>query len=256
MIFGTDKSQAYLRYKLSDSVTVNFGQFDTLYGVELNDSKDRIFSKTGIIFDNFLPSTHTGLVLEKTWNGFTGKVMAANPSNKGTQGTVASGDYRTEYGATLGYANENYRLQLGYLTRPMKKLDGLTWSQRDYVNVTAGVTFGNLSFDAEYDQLTDPTKNTLTTGDSTDVEKASTGYMGLLSYKFGENWLVGLRYEALKDDPLKASIESADSEGLAIHYKLSTDVELRQEFINYNYKNLAGDKWSNTRILFGAIWGF
>lgn len=43
-VFGNDRSQLYLKYRVSEQLVVDIGQFDTIFGVELNDSKDRIFS--------------------------------------------------------------------------------------------------------------------------------------------------------------------------------------------------------------------
>ncbi len=253
---GVDKSQAYIKYKALDSLAINFGQFDTIYGVELNDSKDRIFSKTGIVYDGTLPVTHTGLMLEYYTHGFYSKLFAANPNNKGTYGTSAAGDENSEYGLALGYSNENFRTQLGAMGRPILKADGTDTANRLLIDVTAGMTFGIFSMDFEYAHVDDPNKNSLTPADNTDHEKVGSGLMLLTAFQITDSFLLGLRYEHLQDDPLALGTKTVDSYGLAANYKLNSDLKIKAEYIGYNLKNIADVTWDDTRFNAAAVLTF
>lgn len=252
---GADKAQAYIRYKLKPEIALQFGQFDTLFGVELNDSKDRVFNKAGLVYDYTLPVTHTGALIEFAMNGFYAKLFAANPNNKGSFGSTTSNDDKTEYGTALGFSNENYRIQIGAMARPISKANG-DIGQRTLVDATAGVTFGSFSADFEYNQISDPSKNTITTTDNTDLEDSAVGQFALLSYSIGEKALVGARFEQVKNDPTLVSIKTADSAGLAVHYKLSSELKIKAETMAYNYKTLSDVKWKENRSSLGFLLSF
>lgn len=249
---GADKSQLFLKYHLADGLNVNLGQFDTIYGVELNDSKDRAFSKTGIIYDGFVPVVHSGVMIDYTYHGVYGKIMAVNPNGKGSNGASSSGDNNTEYGAVVGYANDTLRGQVGYLTRPIMTADKASSKDRSLVNVTAGVTIGNLAIDAEYDLLNDPNKNSLT-ADAGDFEVAAQGVLLLTSYKLTDAFLVAAKYEYFNNDPAGASIDTAQAYGLTFHYRIAPEVELRSDYVGFAYKNTASQVWNENRFNIGAV---
>jgi hypothetical protein len=250
---GLDKSQIYMRYKLTDSLVVDLGQFDTIYGVELNDSKDRNFGKTGLVYDQTLPVTHTGLMLEYLNNGFYGKIFAANPNNKGSYGVSATNDSNTEYGAALGWSNEHFRAQAGYMTRPISDANDDGFEDRTLIDVTAGTTWGAFSLDAEYNILKDPSKDTLTPADATDTEKDGTGLLVMAAYKM-DPCMMALRYEHITNDSAQLSQKSGDSYGVAYHHKLTSELELRTEYIGYTFKPVGGgDDVKDTRFSVGAL---
>ncbi len=257
LALGFDRSQLYVRYKLIDGLVFDLGQYDTIYGVELNDSKDRVFGKTGLVYDATLPVTHTGLKLEYLVNGVYLKALAANPNNKGSFGTSTTKDENTEYGAAVGFGTDSYRGQLGYLARPIGKADGLEMGSRTLIDVILGTTLGGFSLDLEYTMVSDPSKNSLTSADTTDLEKAGTGAMALASYKFNDNFTLGLRLEAIDNDPLVGGIvKKVDSYGVAAHYRLASELQLRAELVDYKNQNLAGTKWNDSRFNLAALTTF
>ncbi len=251
---GVAPSQLLMRYKATDSFSVVLGQFDTIYGVELNDSKDRVFGKSGLVYDLTLPVTHAGAMLEFATNGFSAKLLGANPNNKGTFGTSADNDENTEYGAAFGYSNELARVQVGYMTRPMTKVNGIDKATRSLLDVTAGTTLGNFTLDIELAQVTDPVKNTLTPLDSADTEKAGTGMFLLATFKVMDELLLGARYESISDDPARTALKSATSIGASVHYKITPEFEARTEYIGNSYKDVgATTKRDDSRISIGAL---
>lgn len=96
--FAKSKAQVYAKYDFLPSLSLTFGQYDTIYGVELNDSKDRVFGNVGLAYSQALPIVHSGAYLTFAQSGFTARLMAANPSDRQTFGTDAF-DSSTEYGA-------------------------------------------------------------------------------------------------------------------------------------------------------------
>lgn len=254
---GTDKSQLYLRYKINPALAFDFGQFDTIFGVELNDSKDRIFGKTGIVYDNTLPVTHTGLMLEYSFlENYYLKGFVANPSNKGSFGSSANGDHTAEVGGAVGASSSAYHAQIGYMSRSINQATGLSSGDRTLVDILAGGVLGKFSVDLEYTRVSDPNKNTLTASNVNDTEKAAQGYFSLLTYKFTPDFLIGARYEYVKNDPTAQGIKSISAAGGSLHYILTSELELRSEYITYNNKAVVGNKWNNTRFNFAALMTF
>lgn len=237
MVWGNDKAQAYLKYTFSN-FEVAFGQFDTVYGVEVNDSKDRFFSKEGLVYTYLLPVTHTGALVSYNFGGGYARLLTANPNNKGSLGTSTTGDNNYEYGAVIGYTNESIRGQLGYLSRPIDKASGIGGGKRSLVDATAGATLGKLSLDFEYSVLADDSKNTLTPGDTTDKEANGLGALALVSYNISNSWAVGARFEHLENDPGQVGISREDSYGVSAHYKWFKSLETRVEFIQNRYREL------------------
>jgi len=179
--------------------------------------------------------------------------LAANPNNKGSYGTSAAGDENTEYGAGAGFANDHLRAQIGYMSRSILKSDQSGLGNRSLADLTAGCTFGGFSLDAEYSVLTDPNKNTLTPADATDLESSGSGVLALATYKFNEAWSFGIRYEDVENDPAGLSLKSANESTASLHYRVSPEFEMRSEFGNYNFSNVTGLKWNESRFNIAAL---
>lgn len=253
---GVDKTQMYGRIKFLTGLGLNVGQWDTPYGLELNDSKDRLFLKTGLIYDSFLPVTHSGVVLDYSSNGFVAKLLAANSNNKGSLGSSTTGDNSYEYGATFGFANDTYRSQIGVLTRPILKAEGTKFGSRTLLDLTAGFSLGKFTFDIELCNLNDESKNTLTSSDSLDSENAAKGGIALLSYLVSEKDLVGLRVEEMVDDPLLTRNKKSTSSGVMFRHKASKIFEARIEFGQYLYTDLSEVKTEQNRFSLAGLFYF
>ncbi|MFN9067630.1 MAG: porin, partial [Bdellovibrionales bacterium] len=208
-----NRSQVYFKFPLGAEFNLTAGQFDTPYGVELNDSKDRVFAKTGLLYDYALPVTHTGLLLDKAFGSAYLKFLIANSNNKESLGSSTDGDNHFESGLSIGFSNENYRTQFGYLRRQIKNADDTHGGQRSLLDFTLGATWGLFSIDLEWAQVTNDRKNTLTPTDSADKEDPGQVFLILPTVKLGDSWLLGLRYENLDNDPASANFEKAQSYG-------------------------------------------
>lgn len=256
--FGYDKAQFYGKYRFNDVFNMTLGQFDTIFGVELNDSKDRLFNKTGIVYDVMLPVTHTGLMLETAFSGFSWKVFSANPNNKGSLGdNTHDGENAYEYGTSFGWSNDFLHAQIGGMTRPVFNAAGDKYENRVLSDVLFGGTVGNFAYDFEVASLADPSKNTLTPTDSADKEDAGTAALFLGSYKVTENVVAALRVEQLKNDPgtsavvaTSTGVKNMDAVGVAFHYKFDPQAEARVEYTSY--KDFNFDETTGTRSRFNA----
>ena len=227
--FAKTKAQVFATYAMNDQFSLTFGQFDTLFGIELNDSKDRVFGQTGLVYNQTLPVVHSGADLQFTHNEIVAKLLAANPSDREALGGAGTnGDENHEMGATLGYNWDLLHGQLGYLTRSMKdRADGN--SARNLLNVILGTKYSAFTLDVEYSMVTNPQKNTLTTN-GTDKEDAGTGIMALATYSPFEKWLVGLRYETINKDPGASGYYKASTYGVALHHDVTENLQARAEY--------------------------
>jgi hypothetical protein len=267
ILFGGDKAQIYANWKFNDAVSFAIGQMDTRFGVEVNDSKDRIFMKTGIVYDNMIPVTHTGVMFDYSNNGIMAHAFAANQSNHGSYGDNTSTANNTEYGDRLGWANDMWRAQFGYLTRSEQKTGAGTNEHDDRVlmDLIVGMTMDKLMVDVEYATLKSPNKDTLTTAaapsaEATDEEDDGTGLLALVSYKLTDEFTAGVRYEMIDNDPAASgNFKEATAYGLAVHYNLSANMQLRGEYDTIDYKQkdaTFGKDWTDKRFILGALASF
>lgn len=221
------KSQIYGRYHFSKTMNLTFGQFDTVFGYELNDSKDRLFGNVGLAYSQTLPVVHTGAYLSYVENGFTLRALVANPSDRQTFGTDPA-DSSTEYGGVAGYANDWMRLQLGFLTRAVADLSS-GQSNRILLDNLLGFTFGSFDFDIQYSVVTNPRKNTLTSP-ATDKEDAGSVAMAMLTYKLNEKLKLSGRVELLENDPAGTNYPKAQTYALAGNYLVQDGLNVRLEW--------------------------
>lgn len=139
--FAKSQGQAYIT--INDlPVEVTFGQFDTIYGFELNDSKDRAFIKPGIVFASTLPTSHTGLMLSKTIGVFGVKLLTSNQANNGQQNDASS-----EYGIQTSLTFDNFYATFNYLTYSQSHLE--SDKDRQFYNLVTGVSLGFYQLDIE-----------------------------------------------------------------------------------------------------------
>jgi len=246
---GLDRAQAYVKVPLKENLFLTLGQFDTPYGVELNDSKDRIFMKTGLLYDYALPVTHTGVSVDGSVNSLSYRVLAANSNNKGSFGDTASGDNQTEFGGTLGFSNENLRSQIGYITRSINESNGEKGGTRSMLDVTFGFNWKDAAFDFEWASVQNDNKGT---------KKNGTAFMFLPTYKFNDQFLMGLRFELLKGGvDASSTFEDADSIGLSAHWKLNDNLQFRTEVIKFNYNTQSGGaEGDQTRVTLTSLFSF
>lgn len=228
--FARAKAQAFIEVPLNDSTLLQMGQFDTIYGFELNDSKDRFFSQTGVVYNNALPVTHTGLLLQHVMGEFTLKALLANPNNKGSFGTSTAGETQAESGFTIGWTGANFRALGGYLTRPKTDPEGKT-KARTLTEVLVGATYAGFNIDIEYDIVNDPSKDK-----NTDLisDSAGTALMTHLTYDVNEKLKLGLRLEKTQKDVLSGGNFEETVNFAGFQYRTSDNLMFGGEFGAYD----------------------
>lgn len=221
------KTQVYGRYSFGSTMNITFGQFDTLFGLELNDSKDRIFGNVGLAYSQTLPIVHSGAYLTYSENGVTLRALAANPSDRQTFGTDPA-DSATEYGGIAGYANSMIRGQFGFLTRAVADLNN-GQAQRTLFDVLLGTTFGPVDLDLQYSVVTSPRKNTLTAS-TTDREDPGSALLAIATYRVTEKWKLSGRFETVDSDPGGGGYAEAKTYGLASNFSPDEGFTVRLEW--------------------------
>jgi hypothetical protein len=175
---GTGKAQAYVTLKPANGFEFSMGQFDTIYGLELNDTKDVVFTSQGLVFAAALPTTHQGAMVAYSTQGVTVKALVSNPNNQGILN-----DNNPEYGAQVSYAHgDQFNLALGYLAHNQRGAAGTD----TLVNFVAGANFGMINVGAEVDYNK--------VGDA----DAAYGYLGQIVAEANQELSFGVRGEWLK----------------------------------------------------------
>jgi hypothetical protein len=245
------KAQAFGKLRFTDELSLTFGQFDTIYGFELNDSKDRVFGVTGFAYNQTLPIVHSGAFLTWARDGFTARLMAANPADRQVLGSTA-GDSSTEYGATLGYANSMIRGQVGTLVRSMTDLADKS-SQRTLIDSVFGFSYGMVDVDFQYSMVSNPQKNTLTV-DATDKESDGSAAMMIVTLKIRDDLKVSGRIERLDKDPAGLNYPQVDAMAAVVNYQVQDGVTLRAEWNDFRVKrDSATSAYDESRWDIGAV---
>lgn len=252
---GAQDSLAYVKYKATNELRFDLGQFEGIYGIEANESRDRAFAKQAQVSE-IVPQVLTGFMAEYKSHELAAKVFAANPIGRGTYGASPKGDDNTAYGAAVGFESELIQSQIGYMTYPIATADGLNRSNRSLADFTLGLSLGGFKLSGEVNRVDDPSKNTLTPDDSSDHERAGFGYLGILTYQVNEADLVGFRYEKLNDDPTGLSINTADQYGIVMHHRLHKNLDLSTEFSIFDTQKISGETFTDSLFSIGAIVSF
>jgi len=166
-------AQAYINFGLSESVNLKVGQFDAVLGFEPSDTKDLIFTRSGLIANSMIPGNHAGFLLEKSFNKLTFTAIVATPAGK----TIM--DSGADLSFAVGYGDDEspYSVSVGAYQGAAD--DNALW------NVLAGLVISETqSLDAEFD-----------------IGGKSTDSIGtLVQYTHSvDTWAAALRAEYLKD---------------------------------------------------------
>jgi hypothetical protein len=172
--FANAKAQAYLTHACGSHITAKIGQWDTPYGVEVNDTADNFFSRQGLVYATN-PVVHTGALLAYAPNDrFTANFFAANPHDTGN----ANGK-NLEYGTQWSLGGP-VRASVGAM---LTRLKGTSITNH-YYDGTLGATFGKFSLDFE--------ANFLRTSDAPLYDRR---YLALLVANFTDRYSFGVRAE-------------------------------------------------------------
>jgi len=212
-ILGRNKPQAYVAYTHGNTKG-QIGQFDTIYGFEVNDGQDIALSSQGLIFNRVLALTHTGFLLTQTMGSFILKGLAANAMNEGGQ-TNRNG----EYGAQLTYSSETLRGGAGFLMGTKLGPTGV-FDNRIFTDFLAGATFGNLAIDMEYSLVKEP-----------GLDQGS-AFLIMPVYGITKELSAALRYEYLDNilDPIALVLAKTWQLTAGVQYQVTDALRLKLDF--------------------------
>ncbi len=222
-IVGTVKPQAYISHNLSSDFSAKIGQWDTPFGVEMNDTVDNFFARQGLTY-TANPFTHTGLIFNYVASDrISLRAFAANPHDTGK-----ATDKNLEYGTHFSYSGP-FRFSFG---GSMNRIKGAT-ALNTYFDGTAGITLGAFAFDAEAMFVR-----------TNDVPLYDQRFLGLLVVTLSEKFSLGLRGELTRLKENTGASQSAQQQTQLVFgpsYTLSPNAKIRTDFTwdHTDYENPA-----------------
>jgi hypothetical protein len=229
--FAEGKAQAYFLFTRAD-LTTHFGQFDTPFGFEKNDSKDRFFADAGAIKTYIVPQTHTGVMTGYRVGNLTMSGLLANPHD---QGTMA--DTNPEIGAQIKFdlPSQEAFVQFGLL---MGEQDVPSSNKTNLLIELLGMKKWNAyNFAASY-------HNKKTAG----TDKTANVFGALGTFDMNPLWNWGARLEYMTDATLVvAGVNNLTDHVMTLSvgpaYKLTNEVTLRGDLSmgNFDYPSPTED---------------
>lgn len=234
--FAKGKAQAYLTWTAMEGLEISAGQFDTIFGFELNDSKDLTFTAPGAVSDYLLPVTHLGGMFAYSSDGLSLKALISNSGNKSqlyNTGPNPKSEF-PEVGAQLGYSTDMLRASVGMLHHQQKGSPGAS----NFYSVLLGATFDPITVDAELD--------------AKKIGSTAVGYGGLLNAvaKASDELSVGARFEWLRKVPV-AGYEVINAT-FGPQYAFNENLKFKGDYTWTGVKPLKGDKRQNEQSVNAA----
>lgn len=113
-IYGTGSlgpvTQAYVTWRPSDSFTLDFGTFGTIYGAEVAETWANLNYTRGELYFNMQPFWHTGVRAEFASGDWVGRALLVNDANTSELGAGA-----VNVGLQAGYDNGSFGIVAGVL---------------------------------------------------------------------------------------------------------------------------------------------
>jgi len=181
------KSQAFVAYKYNNGFSWKFGQFDGIFGKERNDTVDVFYTSQGLAY-GLQPTVHQALLVgydvsnALAVHAYVGGSDGSGLVRKTGPAPFLFGNGSPQIGAKVAY-NDGFRLSVGgWMESERFAAD----ASGMFINVMAGMDFGDLSLDVEYDMLSTGVDN---------VDSA-TGLAAYLGYSLGETTKLGARFSS------------------------------------------------------------
>ena len=227
---GLVDAQAYIEHIHDSGLTWKIGQWDAIYGFEVNDTNGVAFTRQGLVFNWAVPFVEAGLLISHNFGLITAKAYVGNPND--TNGIFDSLE-RLEMGGQFALNHEMLRLTPGLRTKQ-------TVSGRlTHFDLLAGVTLGDWALDFEFD--------TVKTSGSTRGYAYMAHILGSLD-KVREGLSAGARFEFLKD--LEGNPTNNRTLQLTVgpQYKLSKILKLKTDYSWQQRKLTAGAAATSAHI--------
>lgn len=215
--------QAFVTLTPTDSLTIDLGQFDTIYGAEVADSWSNINYTRGALYFLMQPFWHTGLRV-----GYAASdEVALNFLVVNGVNSAFDSDRAVDLGAQVAFTpNDTFSAYLGYYGAQAKP-DGQPWSH-----------FFDLVLNANFQPVTLVFNADLGVKDYEDLDDYSIYYGLSLAGRLALNqaWALGLRGEYLSEK-LSDNADPADALTVFPDHHLATGT-LTLEYIPVGMENL------------------
>jgi hypothetical protein len=221
-------TQGYLTYKPTEKLTLDLGQFYTIYGAEVAESWRNVNYSRGALYYSMQPFWHTGLRANyKVNDALSINALVVNGVNTAFEGNkspslglqllVTPGDYLT---VALGYLGGLNPRDGDDETAPTKNF-------QDFFDLVATATAGNFKFVFNADlnlykakfAPADPATMTSASGGSSETWW---GISGAPAYAFTDYFTLGARIEYLEDSANSQLYQSKAGSVLTGKAKLTT----------------------------------
>ena len=201
--FAQEKAQAYIQRNDFYGMNFRFGQFDTIYGFDKNDSADLTFTRsTDNFVKDFLPVTHIGLLTTWVLGDWAIDFLIGN-SNQYAENGAGDGSFSTdrdespELGLKFSWGQEIYNFHLGVLYNGTEG-DDFEYADDTIYDLGFGANWGKIRFDLSAAVRQNPKgikalKSNLPEND--DV----VGGLVQFGYRFRDDINIHLRYETVEN---------------------------------------------------------
>lgn len=252
--------QAYLTYQTPQGITLDFGKFGTIAGLEVAETHLNWNYSRGILWGWAEPFYHLGARLSAPLSDeFTGRVMLVNGWNNSVDNNS---------GKSLGYQgawapNDKFSLVGSFIHGPEK--DDLNEGYRNYYSFNSSITPNDhvavmFNVDGGWENFADPLSATPLSGNDKWY-----GFGAYLRLAMNQQWAFSQRYEWFNDEDAWATgtAQTLQEYTATLEFKprhdFITRLEYRRDWSNANFFNrgneLASVKDQDT-LLLGIVWVF
>jgi len=141
--FGASRAQGYVQW-LTGPWQAKFGQFDSIFGYEKNDSRDRFFADAGLVKSIMLPATYVGALGGFSAGQFTVRAQLTDPHDTETMANV-----NPELGLQARFDGQPVFAAAGFTINDSKTADGSNM----LIDLMAGVKMDKLMGAVYFDDL-------------------------------------------------------------------------------------------------------
>jgi Putative beta-barrel porin-2, OmpL-like. bbp2 len=225
--FGIDNiTQGFLTYKPTDKLTLDLGQFYTIYGAEVAESWRNVNYSRGALYYSMQPFWHTGLRANYKVND----VLAVNALVVNGVNTAFEGNKSPSLGLQFLVTPGDYlSLAVGYLGG-LNPRDGddetlVTKNFQDFFDVVATANAGNFKFVLNADLNLYKGKFATAEDGSTSGGKSEYwwGISGAPAYAFTDWYTLGARVEYLEDSANSQLIQLTTGKAKLTTITITTD---------------------------------
>ena len=233
------KAQAYVSYAYENGLFWKLGQFDRIYGLERNDTKDLFFATQSMLYTNttgtgnpFPGVVHTGLLFGYKSGMLCVKGLVANPTGIGLVNSSTAGN--PNLGIVVKAKTDTFWARAGYLHSKVAAGSNM------FINAVAGMKMDQMSFALEFDYWK--------------AAGASNSSLGVLGRFVMENLMDSLSF-ALRAEYLN-KVNNTNIIGIAAGpiYQMSDALKVKLNYLFNNTSPVGGGSSTTTHgVLLSAV---